>query len=78
MTVKAIGDKDLANLMEEVEREFRPHHNVSQLGCPHILEAYGKSWRERSTLPHLGYIYMEYAPYRDLHDIIPWINDETG
>ena len=76
MTVKVIGGKSGEWLEEDIEAEFRPHFNLSQLNCPHILAVFGKRHHKCKIPPHLGYIYMEYAPFGDLSSLTPLTNNK--
>lgn len=70
MVAKIIGDVNKTRLIEEIQHENDVHLKLSSLKCDHVLEAYGRSLRERSTGPHLGYIYLQYAPFSDFVDLL--------
>lgn len=70
MVTKIIGDVNKTRLMEEVRHESDVHLKLSSLKCDHILECFGLSLRDRSTGPHLGYIYLQYAPFSDFIDLL--------
>lgn len=75
MTVKIIGSKSKTALHRAIVAETDPHMRASALKCPYILEAYGSSirfrrLRDNSPRLHLGYIYMEYAQFGDLIDLV--------
>jgi hypothetical protein len=70
MVVKIVGDRTVEEVQHEIMREFECHMTLTQRQCHHILGAYGSSTRKRDHGPHLGYLYMEWAPYGSLHDMI--------
>lgn len=76
MAVKIVGDNDKERLKNDIDFEAKPHQRLSKLGCANIVEFYGSSFRDREVTPHLGYIYMEYAPFGDLHTLVGKL--ETG
>lgn len=69
MTVKVIGERTRDQVRNTVNTEAGIHLEASKLRCPHILECYGYGFR-RAQVPYLGYIYMEYAPFGDLFDLL--------
>lgn len=70
MVVKIIGAPDMKTVTHDLNREFDVQHKLSFKNCPSILDAYAKSTRQRDPRPHLGYIYMDYAPFGDLWSAI--------
>lgn len=70
MVVKIVGHPDLDELEAEIKGEFNHHNLFSSHGCVNILKVYAHSIRERLSIPHLGYIYMEYAAFGDLEGLI--------
>lgn len=69
-TVKIIGDDDLARLTRTINKEVAPHERLTTLGCEYIVKLLGSSFRQRDVAPHLGYIYMEYAPFGDVFEFV--------
>ncbi|KAF3008431.1 hypothetical protein E8E13_002654 [Curvularia kusanoi] len=66
MIVKVLGDGDLENLRYHVGNEVGPHKRLAALGSNYIIGYIADSERRREVVPHLAYIYSEYAPYGDL------------
>jgi serine/threonine protein kinase len=61
----------MADALDDCKREVSVHYSISGKNCPHILDYYGCSVRQRDRLPRgLSYIYMEFAPFGDLRDLI--------
>ncbi|CAE7187324.1 S-TKc multi-domain protein [Pyrenophora teres f. teres] len=79
IVVKMMGEEyDLVRLGEHLETEYDCHDILSATGCPHILEIYGCSLRPRLYPPHLGYLYMEYAEYGDMQDLLDHLEKNPG
>jgi hypothetical protein len=76
MTVKIVGDKNRPGLRRHIKREAQNHWEASQLKCPHISRCYSYPYRWREHAPHLGYIYMEYAPFGDLRSLLQRIKED--
>lgn len=50
--------------------EYSYHNAVSKKNCDYILDVYGKSTRLRPSPPHLSYVYMDYAGFGDLNQLM--------
>ncbi|KAF1847600.1 kinase-like protein [Cucurbitaria berberidis CBS 394.84] len=70
LVVKIIGSTDVLGVVGTIMRESTHHEALSFKNCASILDAYGFSIRKRAYGPQLGYIYMDYAPFGDLLDLI--------
>jgi hypothetical protein len=70
MVVKILGGETYEEVKRDIDKEFGFHDAVSNKNCPHILNTWGHGYRIRSVAPQLGYIYMEYAPFGDLLNLI--------
>ncbi|KAF2821499.1 hypothetical protein CC86DRAFT_426836 [Ophiobolus disseminans] len=77
MVVKIIGEETSATVLNDLQLEAGYQLTLTERGCPHILAAYGSAIRERDYSPHLGYIYMEYAPYDDLEHLLEDRDDNS-
>lgn len=78
MVVKVQGEPDPLSLQQNVFREFQIQQSL-QAQCNNILNARAYSTRPRDTAPqHLGYLYMDWAPYGSLSDLINSTNSDTG
>jgi len=70
MVVKIVGHKTVAEVKRDINTEFYLQDVLSRRGNPNILKAYRSSVRDRPYVPKLGYIYMEYAAYGSLADLL--------
>ncbi|KAF2028182.1 hypothetical protein EK21DRAFT_70264, partial [Setomelanomma holmii] len=76
MVVKVVGHPNLDGVKHEIRNEFRFHWKLSQRQCPHILDVCGRSVRPRELDPQLGYLYMSWAPYGSLYDLLRKLQDD--
>ncbi|CBX97204.1 hypothetical protein LEMA_P103350.1 [Plenodomus lingam JN3] len=78
--VKILGGADMAQINRDIDEEYRHHARLTNRGCANILDLHGYSYRSRPIPPQLGYLYMEYAPYGDLSDLLKALNgyDDTA
>jgi hypothetical protein len=70
MIVKIQGAHTAALATTQTANENRLHARLSGLGCTHIGETRACYVRTRASPPHLGYIYMDWAPHRDLRALL--------
>jgi hypothetical protein len=70
MNVKIVGDEDPVRLRQEVRKEVEPHKRLQALESKYIIKFIANSWRPNERNPKLGYIYMEWAPFGDLLDLV--------
>jgi hypothetical protein len=76
MIVKVQGADTYELAMRESQVEYVLHQRLSDLGCPHILRVYTNTVRQRTEAPHLGYIYMDYAPFGNLGELLRRVSAE--
>lgn len=76
MTVKIVGDDDPVRLRQHVRKEVEPHKRLQALESKYIIKFIANSWRPNERNPKLGYIYMEWAPFGDLQDLVMLVNAE--
>jgi hypothetical protein len=62
--------KSLIRTLKPSKEEFGLHLKLTAINCPYILRCFGSSVRERVSAPHLGYGYLEYAPWGDMFDMM--------
>jgi hypothetical protein len=67
--VKILGN-DLIGVTEEIKAEYDMQRLVSERGCRHILDVFGNGIRRRAHNPQIGYLYMEYAPFGSLDNLL--------
>ena len=70
IVVKKQGYPTANEARQKVNEEAAMHLAVSQKGCSYILDCFGTALRDRPEAPYLGFIYMDYAPYSDLYNLI--------
>ncbi|KAF2657262.1 kinase-like protein [Lophiostoma macrostomum CBS 122681] len=71
VVVKVQGHHQVDEAQRLLTKEVRVHRAISGKGCLHILDCYGSSIRQRVKFPKgLSYIYMDYAPFGDLNELI--------
>ncbi|KAA8617745.1 S-TKc domain containing protein [Pyrenophora tritici-repentis] len=68
--VKVQGERTEKSLLDTMQPEIDLHQRLTTKGCRHIVDFYAASYRIRRIPPILGYVYMEYAPFGDLHDLV--------
>lgn len=65
------GEDSAEDVRENLFREFNIQAELNEAGSQHILEARTASYRERTTPPEtLGYIYLDWAPFGTVLDLI--------
>ena len=75
MTVKIIGEKYKSSVKKLVQDEAEIHIEATRSQPPYVLGCYGYSTRQNHP-PFLGYIYMKYAPFGDLFNLLDRIQRE--
>ncbi|KAH7408704.1 kinase-like domain-containing protein [Phaeosphaeria sp. MPI-PUGE-AT-0046c] len=71
MAVKVQGEDNMSSIRDIIFREYNWQKWLNGAHSAHILEARARSYRSRATAPrHLGYIYLDWAPYGSLSDLI--------
>ena len=76
MAVKIQGEKSLAHVQRTVRKEWILQRMLKPLGCVNILNACGYGSRQRPTQPlALGYLYLEWAPWGSLQDLVKQVDD---
>jgi hypothetical protein len=73
MVVKIQGELNLEGVQSAIGAEFRIQELLGQANSPHILQARAWSFRNRALAvgPRiLGYIFLEWAPFGSLYDLI--------
>ncbi|KAH8704596.1 kinase-like domain-containing protein [Phaeosphaeriaceae sp. PMI808] len=70
IAVKVQGEYTYNDIQMILETEGGIHTNLAQLGCSNILNILGTSYRKLNSSHYLGYIYLEWAPYGSLSDLV--------
>jgi hypothetical protein len=71
MGVKIQGERSLAHVNSTIGREHNLQNLLNPLGCVNILKTHGFGSRTRLTQPlFLGYLYLEWAPWDSLQDLV--------
>ncbi|CAO2651441.1 Nn.00g040110.m01.CDS01 [Neocucurbitaria sp. VM-36] len=78
MVVKIVGGTTIVHVQLDIENEFKHQRALSFRDCASMLDTYGYSIRERLQVPHLGYIYMDYAAFGDLRSLIDRLKKEPN
>jgi hypothetical protein len=78
MVVKVQGEFNIEDVQNTIGREYRIQELLGHANSPHILQARAWSYRTRTRAPGtlargpriLGYIFLEWAPFGSLFDLI--------
>jgi hypothetical protein len=70
IVIKVQGESTPEHAEGRTDFEYKHQRSMSNKNCNYILDAYGKSTRLRPSPPHLSYVYMDYAGFGDLQQLM--------